>query len=358
MKNVALDVIKPEISDVFRVVFLFVGQGESTILAIPTKDSGHKYALIDSNIDTTVDGVDLIEMLEDLLGSKSLDYYINTHPHNDHNAKIKEINDRFGIKEIWHSGHIPKGKHKDSFEEMKEVIKKIGKENEFLLKGTNSENKIRKASNEEDVIRNLGQISYQVFAPAEYVKDEIEDEDSDTHYRRIHEHCAVIKFTYGNPRKSILITGDSDCVAWKEHITDNHKVNLKTNVLSASHHGSRDFFWKNGNMDTEVYTEHLEAIDPEYLVISAPDDSPHDHPHEEALKEYKKVVDEEKMYYLGEGGFCLVVDIYLDGTLKVRKDYTLVEEYCSNEDKSSEKFKSTFIKSKEKTKVEEPERFA
>lgn len=355
MKNVAIEVIKPEKSDTFRVIFLNVGQGESTLLAIPNKDGAHKYALIDSNVDSSVDGVDLIEMLEDLLGGESLDYYINTHPHKDHNAKIKEIQERFGISELWHSGHTPKGDHKSSFEEMKDVINQLGSEKVFLLKGTNSKNKVRNSKDEKDVIRELGSISYQVLAPAEYVKDDIEDENVETHYARIHEYCAVIKLTYGNPEKSILITGDSNCIAWKKHIVEYHKGILKSDILSASHHGSKDFFWENGDVDLDVYLEHMDSIKPEYLVISAPKESKHGHPHEEALEQYKKYLIEENIFNLGEGGYCLVVDINSDGTIFISKDKSLIEEYCSNESNRDKKNKFSYPKEEAKP---DPKRFA
>jgi competence protein ComEC len=87
-------------------------------------------------------------------------------------------------------------------------------------------NKIRTSNSASDeIIKKLGLIDYQVLSPAEYLCDDIAGEDSDARDKRIHEQCGVIKFTYGKEAKSILITGDSDKEAWKEHITDYHKKN-------------------------------------------------------------------------------------------------------------------------------------
>jgi competence protein ComEC len=58
MSNVAQEVIIPQKSGTFRTVFLYVGQGEATLMAIPDGDS-FKYVLIDSNVDKENEGLDL-----------------------------------------------------------------------------------------------------------------------------------------------------------------------------------------------------------------------------------------------------------------------------------------------------------
>ena len=92
--------------------------------------------------------------------------------------------------------------------------------------------------------------------------------------------------------RGVLITGDSDKAAWSEHITDYHGKDddnrIAASVLSASHHGSRTFF-KECEDDDDVYTTHLDRIDPSHVVVSAPDqaDSPHGHPHDDAMQLYR-----------------------------------------------------------------------
>jgi competence protein ComEC len=70
------------------------------------------------------------------------------------------------------------------------------------------------------------------LALAEYVSDEIEDEDPKDRYKKIHEQCGVLRFMYGTKVKQILLTGDSDLAAWKDHITKFHKDRLASDVIS------------------------------------------------------------------------------------------------------------------------------
>lgn len=334
MTNTAQEVIKPNQTGIFRAVFLYVGQGASTILAIPNGES-YTYVLIDSNTDTTCGGIDLLSMLKDLFhGTKDeIDVYINTHPHKDHLKQVKKIYDEIGIKQVWHSGHKPGGDHKESYEELAYVMKKVGEENVFKLKGTTEENKL------DDKIVQLGDITYNVLAPAAYVSEDIEDEKLEDRYRRIHEQCGVIRLKYGAQEKQFLITGDADYTAWHDHITDYHKDRLPSTVLSAAHHGSNSFFWTNSNTEDDPYKEHLEKINPTYVIVSAPKqkESPHEHPDDEAMKLYKEQVGEDNVFHLGKNRECIIVDIHKDGTIYLDPDDRLVKEYgtTSDDDKGS-----------------------
>lgn len=336
MSNIAERVIKPQKAGVFRTVFLYTGQGESTLLVIPTGSGvdDYKYVLIDSDRDKERNEIDLVELFKDLFKNKgSLEVFINTHPHNDHIGGIKEVYDETKFKEVWHSNHKPGKKHDAKYKDLKYVIDKVGKANEYHLFGTNDDNKIRKQSGEE-VVKQLGNIDYVVLSPSEYLCDDIDEGGSDERDARIHERCGVIKFTYGKDAKSILITGDSDKAAWKEHITDYHKDKLPSFVLSASHHGSRTFFKENSD-DEDVYEDHIEAINPEYVIISAPaqEDSPHDHPHDDAMELYKKHVDEDNILHLGSKPYSVIIDIDEDGEVDVKLDEELIAEYGKGDDK-------------------------
>jgi competence protein ComEC len=333
--TVAEQVIKPTKAGIFRTVFLYTGQGESTLLVVPTGPAvtDYKYVLVDSDRDKEPNEIDLIAMFKDLFRtSGKLEIFINTHPHNDHIGGIKDVYDEIGFSEVWHSNHKPGSKHKDKYEGLKYVINKVGKKNEYYLLGTKDLNKIR-TSDDKEVIKKLGNIDYQVLSPAEYLCDEINEENQDTRDARIHEQCGVIKFTYGKDAKSIMVTGDSDKAAWKEHITDYHKNNLPSYVLSASHHGSRTFF-KCDEDDEDIYETHIEYIKPSYLIISAPKqkDSPHGHPHDDAMELYKKHVEEDNILHLGKNYESVIVDIDSDGNVEIKMDKELVEEYGKGND--------------------------
>lgn len=348
MKNYAKDILMPD-TGVFRTIFLYVGQGESTLMVLPD-GSEFRYVLVDTNNDIKNGGIDVNKMLTDLLDD-GLDVFINTHPHNDHLKGINEIHETVGIKEIWHSGHKPGKSHEDAYQEMQSIIDDIGSENEFILFGTNDTNKVRESDKETEVIKTLGDIEYIVVSPAEYVAEDIENEKPEERYKRIHEQCSVIKFSYGSDtQRHILITGDADKTAWKEHIADYHKDKLPADVLSAVHHGSRTFF-KDNEDDEDVYEKHIKEISPSHLVISAPkqSESPHDHPHDDAMDLYKKHLNKDNIYHLGKNRECVIVDIDSDGNGEVKLDQDLVREYGYKPDddgsNSSGAKKSVFIAS-------------
>ena len=111
MPSKAKEVIVPP-TGVFRVVFLYVGQGDAAILAVPD-GSAFRYVLLDNNIDRSAGGINTQKLLQDLLDD-GLDVFINTHPHRDHTEGIEAIHEATPIKEVWHSGHKP-GKDSESF---------------------------------------------------------------------------------------------------------------------------------------------------------------------------------------------------------------------------------------------------
>lgn len=342
--TVAERIIKPTKAGIFRTVFLYTGQGESTLLVIPNGPGidDYKYILLDSDRDKEPNEIDLVDLFKDLFKTKGeLEIFINSHPHNDHIGGIKDVYDEIGFKEVWHSNHKPGKKHKDKFEEFQYVLDKVGKKNQFHLKGTNELNKLRKSDDENVVVKKIGLVDFQVLSPSEYLCDEIEEGDSDERDNRIHEQCGVIKFTYGKDAKSILFTGDSDKIAWQEHITNYHKSVLPAYVLSASHHGSRTFFKKDED-DKDVFEEHIESIRPTYLIISAPKqtDSPYGHPHDDAIELYKKYVDDDYILHLGANQESVIIDIDSDGNISVEIDKELVETYGKSEDSENNNYES------------------
>lgn len=82
---------------------------------------------------------------------------------------------------------------------------------------------------------------------------------------------------------SMLLAGDTDGAVWKNYIVPTFDTVLKSDVLLASHHGSKTFFEAyDGYGD---YIEHLELIRPQCVMISV-GPNPHGHPDSEALDYY------------------------------------------------------------------------
>lgn len=326
MKNntTAYNILWPTDPDlILRCVHFYVGQGSSTLILAADGAGSYKTMLIDINLDAEREGVNVPQILTDLLGvGGRLDCFVNTHPHSDHLNGIIAINEGLNIREIWHSGHNPGREHDAAYQDLKKVIKAVEKKGGTVVELLGSH-----------VAQPFGEASYYVLAPAEYVKDDIQGEDAETRSRRIHEHCAVLRFGYKGAW--ILVTGDADRDAWEKHITDYHgkgdENRIAAAIMAAPHHGSRSFF--HYQEDDDPYTDAIELIAPKYVIISAPTqkESPHGHPHTDALKIYREYVKTENLLHTGEKRYCYICDIYNDGQYSVCDDKGhLVKDYPIN----------------------------
>jgi len=296
-ENKARELLWPTDNNVLvRLVFLYVGQGSSTIILAKDGDT-YKSMLIDINLDAENGGVNVPILISELLEGNDLDVFVNTHPHDDHLNGIVELSENVGISEVWHSGHKPGRKYDDAYKDLNKAMKKAKKT--VILKGSKEQ-------------KSIGEANYYILAPAQYVIDDVSDEDADTRYRRIHEQCVVMKF--GTKETWCMTPGDADRDAFEKHITKYHKERLKSVVLAASHHGSRTFF--RYDEEDEPYQKALNTIDPEYVIISAPKqgESKHDHPDNDAVDIYKEKVGTYNVLHTGEQRYCYLCDIYQDGT--------------------------------------------
>lgn len=322
-KNVARDVLWPTDPKILvRVAFLHVGQGASAVVFL--KDgTTHRVVLVDINLDRKVSGVDAPKLMKDLLDGQSLDAFANTHPHDDHLCGTKELSDAIDIKAVWHSNHKPSKKYGSKHPELTDLIakvkKKYGDAAEVIIEGSRS-------------AVNCGEAEYHFLSPAEHVTDDVNEEDADKRRARIHEQCGVIKFGKGGTW--VIIVGDADKCAFEAHITKYHKERLSSVVLGASHHGSRTFFVE---LEGDVpYKDGLSAIDPDYVIVSAPKqkESRHGHPHDDAMELYEEHVGVGNVLHTGEQRYCFITDIYTDGTYGGVQDDQgeLVEAYGLSDD--------------------------
>ncbi len=96
-----------------------------------------------------------------------------------------------------------------------------------------------------------------------------------------------------------------------------------------------------------MYETHIEYIKPTYVIVSAPkqEESPHDHPHDDAMKLYAKHVDEDNILHLGKNLESVIVDIDADGNIEVSVDKALVEEYGKNDDDNGDDEESKRLRS-------------
>jgi beta-lactamase superfamily II metal-dependent hydrolase len=307
--TVAKDVLWPSDSKIIlRLIVLYVGQG-SSVLAIFRDGSNYKAILIDINLDEANGGLDVPKLMKDLLGKEKLFAFVNTHPHDDHLKGLGELCSSVEVERVWHSGHTPGRKHAgDTWKELQALIKKVeeAKGEVVVLEGSRT-------------AKALGDAQFYVLAPAAYVSDEIDDEDAETRYQRIHEQCSVLRI--GIPDTWILVPGDADKAAFENFIAKYHAERLSSVVLIAPHHGSRSFFKL--KEEEEPYLAALEGISPDYVVLSAPkaDESKHEHPHDDAVEIYKEHVgDAENVLHTGAARTSFICDIYEDGQFGIGSD--------------------------------------
>ena len=86
---------------------------------------------------------------------------------------------------------------------------------------------------------------------------------------RTNDSSIVLRIDYGET--SFLFTGDAE--DWAEYMMIDSGANLKADVLKVSHHGSY----------TASTEEFLQAVQPEYTVISCGKDNEYGYPHQVIL---------------------------------------------------------------------------
>ena len=278
--------------------------------------------LADINLDEEDGGINVPELVQKALGKgNKLDVFLNTHPHKDHLRGIKQLDEEVGFKKVMHADYDPGKDANDYWKDFNKIIermKKADRESVVEIDGSYSETKFFDAK-------------IHVLAPAEYVTDDTSEETAKKRRELIHENCVVFKI--GKDDSWILQPGDADYDAFKKHIYEAHKGDLKSNILLAAHHGSRHFF-KKDKEDEEAWTKPLEAIDPDAVIISAPksSESPHEHPHKDAVKQYEKQSGADNVFHTGKKRHSFIVDIFTDGRVgEVIDDDGDLERECGLE---------------------------
>lgn len=274
-----------------RINFMNVGEGDMTVI-----DTGKKIILIDVNISSRED--EAYKKLKEIVNTEIIDYLIITHPHNDHIKGLNIIIEDFKVNNIWESGfRFEKEKeNEEGCEDYKYFVELMEKSGSKVL--TPSSKKLDFIDRDVEF--------YCLNSKSNNVKDDSSE--------GIHFNSLVIKMIYNGI--SVLFTGDSNWKAWEEKVLKNYKDMLNSCILHASHHGSKTFFMNEGSDESELYTEHLEEIEPQYTIISAwteeekkkagKEDFP---PHQEAIELYEDFSTEEGgVYITGEEG-NLIFDI-------------------------------------------------
>ncbi len=246
-------------SDNIAVHFLDVGQGDSTFIEFPDG----RCMLIDTGLSEYSQTV--IDSVEEY-GYSKLDYVVATHPHADHIGGMSRVISHFDIGEIY----MPKASTT-----------------------TKTFEKLLTAIDDKGMKINTAKAGVQVYSDSslniEFLAPVYES------YEKLNNYSAVLKITYGE--NSFLFTGDAENLSEDEMLANRYDA-LDCDVLKVAHHGSR----------YSSDTEFLNAVTPDYAVISCGNDNSYGHPHKEAVDRLNHCG--ARLYSTAENG---TVTVYCDG---------------------------------------------
>ncbi|MCX6740715.1 MAG: ComEC/Rec2 family competence protein [Candidatus Parcubacteria bacterium] len=226
-----------------EVDFLDVGQGDAILIKTPAEQN----ILIDGG-----SGSKVLSPLGSNLAffDKKLDLVVLTHPHEDHVGGLVEVLRRYQVKKVLMTGIVFTT---PAYEAFLEEIKKQGIEVQI----TNGLQDINLAPD----------LTLKILYPfIDLTEQKVEE---------INNSSIVIKLIYKN--NSFLFTGDAEELVEQELLAA--KTDISAQVLKVGHHGSK----------YSSSPEFLNAVKPQYAIISVGKDNDFGHPHLRTLDNLQKM---------------------------------------------------------------------
>lgn len=232
-------VIDPN-GELLAVHYIDVGQGDSTLLQTSAGS-----VLIDCSEPEY--GEDIVAYLNSQ-GVTELEYFIITHPDEDHMGAAAYIIRNITVKKVIMNGQTKNAKF---FSNTLDAMEERGVDGEILGPGDYLE---------------IGALRLDVFGP--YSLDHSTAEWNNA--------SLIIKAIYGET--SFLFTGDAE-ESGEEDLLEHHRAELDCDVFQAGHHGSK----------TSNSEELLDAATPSHVVISCGEGNKYGHPHQVALDRFEGI---------------------------------------------------------------------
>ncbi len=214
-----------------RVHFIDVDQGDSILL-----ESDGRFVLIDAGEKEY--GNTVCNYLTKL-GVETLDYVIATHPHTDHCGGLTQVINTFECS------NFITAETDQSTKTWIDVLLAVDENDVNYIDAVVSES------------YSFGEAYFEILAPCSSTFDNYND------------YSVVVKAVCGDT--SFLLTGDAETTSEKEML--NSGADLKADVLKVAHHGST----------TSSCDEFLDAVSPDYAVISCGVQNEYGHPHTEII---------------------------------------------------------------------------
>ena len=220
--------------NVLKVNFLDVGQGDSTFAELPNGE----VMLIDAG--NPGDGEQIVKTVKEK-GYEKIDYLIATHPHSDHIGGMAEVVKGLEIGKVY----MPKKTHTSkTFENLVNAISEKG------LKITEAKAGV--------TVLEENNLKITILSP---INSEYDD---------LNNYSAVVKIVY--EETAFLFAADAEKKVEYELIESG--ADLKADVLKVGHHGS----------NTSSASIFINAVQPEYGVISCGEGNDYGHPHAKVLE--------------------------------------------------------------------------
>ncbi|HRY29747.1 MAG TPA: ComEC/Rec2 family competence protein [Elusimicrobiota bacterium] len=230
------------------VVFLDVGQGDSTFIKTPNGrtvliDGGGTPAWSDLDFEP---GREVVVPFLEERGVLKLDYVVISHPHGDHIAGLLEVFRRVPVKNLVDPALEAE---EPEYSELLKLAKK--NKTEYVVVG------------EGDLLPIDPALEVRVLSPPrDYV------------YPDLNNSSCVLRITYRNV--SFLLTGDIEEDA-ENRLAREYKNKLRSQILKVPHHGSR----------TSTSLRFLDLVKPETGIVMVGRGNLFGHPHPQSLSRFR-----------------------------------------------------------------------
>ena len=240
-----------------QVSVLDIGQGDSILIVTPAGQQ----ILVDGGPDPEKVCLELGEKLP--FWDKSLDMVVLTHPDDDHIAGLVEVLRRYQVGQVLEPGLEIDS---PSYDEWLALIE------------------------EKDIERTIAVAGQKIDLGSGITMDVLHPQANwlDSHSSDINSSSVVLRLSWGDI--SFLLTGDIEDGA--EHELLHRGCALRSIILKVGHHGS----------NSSSTPQFLAAVTPQVAVISAGEDNPFGHPHEDVMDRLEGIMAPNNIYVTSENG--------------------------------------------------------
>ena len=241
-------------NDKMRVTFIDVGQGSSTLIALP----GGKKILLDGggSYDNIFDiGKYVVAPFLWHEKIRNIDIVVLSHPHPDHLNGLITILSNFDVKEVWTNGE--KG-DLETYEDFMKIMRE--------------KNITHRLVSEKSGVTLINGTTLSVFNPVNPIdlKNNLPRK-----FDRTNNDSLVIKLSYG--KVSFLFPGDISEPSEARLVKSGQDI--KSQIMLVPHHGGF----------TSSTLTFLHKVDPEYAIVSCGSDNVFNDPHPDVLERFSRL---------------------------------------------------------------------